>query len=83
VALARYRQLGPLLTGRADAVAGDALAWVEALCRTLEVPGLARHGMTADDVPALVAKARAASSMKGNPIVLTEQELGEIATAAL
>ena len=35
------------------------------------------------DVPALVAKARAASSMKGNPIELEEDELVEIARASL
>jgi hypothetical protein len=34
-------------------------------------------------VPDLVSKARAASSMKGNPIALTDGELGEIARAAL
>ena len=38
---------------------------------------------TAARIPELVAKARAASSMKGNPIVLTDGELTEIATASL
>jgi alcohol dehydrogenase class IV len=82
-ALARYRELAAILTGRPGAGVADAVAWIEARVRALRVPGLARWGATAGDVPALVAKAAAASSMKGNPIALTEDELTEIATAAL
>ena len=52
-------------------------------CRTLEVPGLSRYGMTAARIPELVTKARAASSMKGNPLPLTDAELVEIAAASL
>ena len=50
---------------------------------TLEVPGLSRYGMTAARIPELVTKARAASSMKGNPLPLTDAELVEIAAASL
>jgi alcohol dehydrogenase class IV len=82
-ALARYRELGPLLTGRPDAGPDDAIAWVVALCRALAIPGLARYGLAPAGIPALIAKARAASSMKANPIVLTDEELTEIATASL
>ena len=39
--------------------------------------------MTADRIPELVTKARAASSMKGNPLPLTDDELAEIAAASL
>ena len=39
--------------------------------------------MTAAHIPALVAKAKLASSMKGNPIVLSDEELTEIAERAL
>jgi hypothetical protein len=39
--------------------------------------------MTGADVPALVAKAKAASSMRGNPIALSDAELTEIAERAL
>jgi alcohol dehydrogenase class IV len=82
-ALARHRELGPLLTGHPDAGLDDALGWVADTCRALAIPGLARYGMTAARIPELVAKARAASSMKGNPIALTDDELAEIAAAAL
>jgi alcohol dehydrogenase class IV len=82
-ALLRLRELAAMLTGRADATASDGIAWVEALTRTLEIPGLARYGLSADRIPDLVAKARVASSMKGNPLALTDDELSEIARASL
>jgi len=82
-ALARYREIAAIVTGRADASAADAVAWTQSLVRALAVPGLSRWGATEADVPALVAKARAASSMKGNPVALEEDELVEIARASL
>jgi alcohol dehydrogenase class IV len=82
-ALARFRELAWLLTDRPDASIADGIDWVAALCETLEVPGLARYGMTADRIPELVPKARAASSMKGNPLPLDDEELAEIAAASL
>ena len=53
------------------------------LTSALHIPGLARYGMTAADIPALIEKARAASSMKANPLPLTDDELTEIAARAL
>jgi alcohol dehydrogenase class IV len=82
-ALARYREVAVLLTDQASAEIEDGLAWIDSLRRALEIPALARYGMRAADVPRLVDKARAASSMKGNPLVLTDAELTQIAEAAL
>jgi alcohol dehydrogenase class IV len=39
--------------------------------------------VTEADVPRLVEKARAASSMKANPLPLTDEELTEIARRSL
>jgi hypothetical protein len=39
------------------------------------VPGLAVYGVGEKDLSGIVAKAAASSSMKGNPIALTEAEL--------
>ena len=82
-ALARFRELAAVVTGHQEARVEDGLAWIESLVAALRVPGLAHWGATPADVPALVAKARSASSMKGNPIALTDDELTEIAMAAL
>lgn len=81
--VARFHELARLLSGGVAAGADEAVAWVAALCRELEVPGLSAYGMTGKDVPDLVARAKVASSMKGNPIVLSDAELMEIAERAL
>jgi alcohol dehydrogenase class IV len=82
-ALPRFREVAALLTGRPEAAAEDGIAWVAALVQDLGVPGLAQHGVTDADAPALVARAKAASSMRANPIALTDEELSEILARAL
>ena len=82
-ALGRLREVAAWLTGRHEASAEDGIAWIADLCRALAIPGLARYGMSPADVAAIVPRARAASSMKANPIALTDVELTEIAERAL
>ncbi len=82
-ALGRYQEVAALVTGQPSATIEDGLAWVATLCRALDVPGLARYGMREADIVQLVGRARVASSMKGNPIALTDAELAEIAARAL
>ena len=77
-ALARYDETGRLLTGRAEATAGDGVAWVQGLCAALEVPSLADFGLEEQDFASVVAKAQKSSSMKGNPVALTDEELTHI-----
>jgi len=81
--LARYDEVAQLLTGDVNATAALGVTWVEQLCTELEVPKLGTIGMTAADIPDGVAKSRRASSMKPNPIQLTDQELTEILERAL
>jgi alcohol dehydrogenase class IV len=82
-ALARYAEVAAMLTGRPAATAEDGVRWIAALCRRLEIPGLRSYRVSEADVADLVAKAAKASSMKGNPIVLTESELARIISRAL
>jgi alcohol dehydrogenase class IV len=82
-ARARYREIAEIVTGRHGAGADEGVAWIRDLCRELEVQSLGHYGLSADDVPALVAKAKVASSMRGNPLQLSDHELGEIARGAL
>jgi len=79
----RYRQTAVLLTGRADATAKDGVAWVRQLCQRLKVPSLEKIGFTAAQTVEAVSKACRASSMKGNPVLLTEEELAAIYRNAL
>lgn len=82
-AIPRFDEIAALVTGRAGARAEDGIAWIRELCSALAIPGLGRYGVGEADVPALVAKARAASSMKANPLPLTDDELTEIATLSI
>ena len=82
-ALARYDEVARLLTGRADARADDAVAWLAELGDTLGIPPLMEFGLTADAIPQVCAQARKASSMQGNPIELTDAELCRVLAAAM
>jgi alcohol dehydrogenase class IV len=81
-ALARYEEAGRLLTGDPAATADDVAPWLRALVDALGVPPLVTFGVTPAAVPEVCAQAKRASSMAGNPVALTDVELGEILRAA-
>jgi len=81
-ALERYGEIAQLLTGKSAAKASDAVEWIQELCAPLKIPGLSESGLTEDDFPEAVAKSQKSSSMKGNPIELTDDELLEILSQA-
>jgi alcohol dehydrogenase class IV len=81
--LARYDEVAQLLTGENTARASDGVSWVQDLCQALDVPPLSDFGLTEGDFPTVVEKAGKASSMKGNPIVLTDEELTQILREAV
>jgi len=82
-ALRRYESVARILTGRPNAVAEECVEWVAGLCREMKIPPLGSYGVREGDVTGLVEKASKASSMKGNPIALTPEELREVLTKAL
>ncbi len=81
--LRRFDELGRLLTGRPQATADDAVHWVARLVSDLQIPTLRAYGLTAADAPAIVTAATQASSMKANPLPLTQTELSAILEAAI
>jgi alcohol dehydrogenase class IV len=81
--LRRYEETARILTGHAEATIADGIRWVHALAADLGIPPLRQHGVTAGDIPAIVSEAQRASSMRGNPIPLTDDEVGEILREAL
>ncbi len=81
--LQRFREVAVMLTGSAEASAADGVAWVTALCARLSLPGLARYGITSAHFPELVARGKNASSMKKNPIVLSDGELHAILAGSM
>jgi alcohol dehydrogenase class IV len=82
-ALGRYAVVARALTGRADAAPEDGAAWVRRICQELEIPSLGTYGVRAEYVPMLVENAARASSMKGNPIALTAEEMAGLLARAL
>jgi alcohol dehydrogenase class IV len=76
--LARYNELARMLTRSDRARAEDGISWVRNLCQTLQVESLAQLGLNKADFSAVVTNSQKASSMRGNPIRLTEEELLEI-----
>lgn len=79
----RFDEIGALLTGKAQASAADAIAWVRTTCAALGIPGLRTYGISSTDAETICDKASHASSMKGNPLPLQAGELREILARAL
>jgi alcohol dehydrogenase class IV len=82
-ALRRYDEVAQILIGDENVTADEAIAWVQALCDALQIPPLSSHGVTAADFATLIEKAARSSSMQGNPIELTTDEMHEILAGAL
>jgi alcohol dehydrogenase class IV len=82
-AIARYAEIGQILTGRETDSARAGIEWVRECCTEMDIPPLAAFGVTKAHVPALVAKAAVASSTKVNPVALADEELAEILEQAL
>jgi alcohol dehydrogenase class IV len=80
--LARYDQVAQLLTGCASAHGLDAAAWVDSLNAQLGIQPLAAYGIEPGDFPVIIAKSAHASSMKANPVQLSEEELNGILESA-
>jgi alcohol dehydrogenase class IV len=82
-ALARMSEVARLLTGDPTANVEAAVIWLKNLKESLRVPGLAPYGLTDSQIPAVVEAAKKASSMRANPITLSDEELAEILARSL
>jgi len=76
--LNRFAEVAVLLTGRQGASDLDAVRWLQETCAALAIPPLRDYGISSADFAEVIERARQASSMKGNPLPLTEEELSEI-----
>jgi alcohol dehydrogenase class IV len=81
--LRRCDEIGRILTGRPEAHAEDGVAWIRELCAALSVRPLRAYGVSEAEIPALVERSKATSSMKGNPVPLTDEEIAEIVLRSL
>lgn len=85
-ALAKYAQVGRLLAGPDAMDDADALAALisslQEWTRTMNLPQLSKLGVSEEDFPRIIANCRG-SSMKTNPIVLTDEEVSRILRARI
>ena len=82
-ALARYQEVAVLCGGATSASPEDVASWLDDLCGELAIPRLGSYGFRGDDLSVLLPKVQAASSTKGNPLALTDDEVRGILLAAL
>jgi alcohol dehydrogenase class IV len=82
-ALDRYTEIAGILTGNPAAAVEDGFAWIRDTVGLLEIPRLAAFGLSLQDVGDVVAKAAASSSMQGNPVVLSDDDLRTILLDAI
>jgi alcohol dehydrogenase len=80
-ALEKYAELADYLCDEVPGDDEDALAMLvetlNDLTENLDIPLLGEYGITEDDVDRIVANSRG-SSMKTNPIVLTDEEIADV-----
>jgi len=82
-ALDRYAEAAQLLTGKPGASVEDGLAWIGETLTLLGVPGLAAFGLGPEQADAIAAAALASSSMRGNPVPLSQDQLAAVFLEAL
>lgn len=71
----KFDELARILTGNDMAIADDAVVWASTLVADLEIPTLGKLGLNEDLFPSLLEKGKSASSMKGNPVKLNDEQL--------
>jgi len=81
-ALARYAEAARLLTGRPAASIEDGVAWIREMVAQLAIPGLGAFGLRQEHAADVAANAMRSSSMRGNPVALSAEDLRAILAQA-
>ena len=81
--LRRYEEVANACLGKDDATVAELVKWIEDLVSFCGVPKLSTFGMKDEDVSESVSKSMQSSSMKGNPVALTVEELEEMLRNAM
>jgi len=79
----RFKEVSQLITGNPDAECEDGIQWLETLCGHLGIKSLSAYGVGVEHLEEITAAAMRASSMKGNPVELSEKKLQNIIRYAL
>ena len=81
--LLKFDEIAKIVADNPSATALDSVSWLEELCTYFEIPALSTFDIHKKDFDDIVEKSKQSSSMKGNPIVLTDDELKNILKQAL
>ena len=81
--LAKYDRVGQWFTGSKSAGSAELIQELKDLGRDLNIPPLSKFGLGRDQITNLVSRSLKASSMKTNPVSLTESELRDIIEKSL
>jgi len=79
----RFEQVARWVTGDDHAEIQDGVEAVGALGKFLKIPSLSNYGIREEDFPAIIHKAKRSSSMKGNPGLLSEDDMALILKKSL
>jgi len=82
-ALQRYDAIAKILSNKSSATVEDGVQWVRNFCNHAKIPPLSVYGLSEADFGRILETATRASSMKGNPITLSEVELRNILQKSL
>ena len=73
--LEKLGEVARIFSGNVEATAEDSIESIKKLVDELNIPRLATFGLTSGNFPELVVNAKNSSSMKGNPVALSDNEL--------
>lgn len=76
--LSRYEDVARWVTGVENATIEEGIEWIASLCKNMKIPRLSELGIKKTHFTTIIEKSKNSSSMKGNPIQLTEQEMEKI-----
>lgn len=76
--LLKFNEIARILTQNKNSNAENGVSWVQEMVKKLKIPSLSDFNLNSDLFPELVEKARNSSSMKGNPVELSNTQLFEI-----
>ncbi|MEO0293411.1 MAG: iron-containing alcohol dehydrogenase [candidate division WOR-3 bacterium] len=76
--LIKYKEIAKIVTGKEKAEEKDLISWIEDLYGNFNIPCLSELKLEKEKLEEIVENAKKSSSMQGNPIVLTDEELREI-----
>ena len=73
--LERYREIAVWVTGNVNADTLDLIGWLKELKNDLMIPSLSNLGISYKEFPEIANKANKSSSMKGNPVLLSHEQM--------